>query len=264
MPVQRRRSTKTFTSKERIEGGFGSLKNFVKVKPQRGRRRKRRAEAEQLASGATDEADISPARDTRKRNKASRRDTPKASGTRKGPPTPDASTCDRAPAHIAGGRRVIVKRTRTNWSNNTLLEAAVEEWDAKGRSTKDTQGRPLSIAKFAGSKGINPSTLYKYGRKEKSKRHKIGKQVGRMPVVSGENTSFLGDVVVRCDRANNGLTRQEAISTLQELEPDLSRKQATNFFNRTFFQKNKGKVKKNLVKAQKTTTKRSQITVAQQ
>ena len=85
-----------------------------------------------------------------------------------------------------------------------------------------------------------------------------------MPVVSGENTSFLGDVVVRCDQANNGLTRQEAISTLQELEPDLSRKQATNFFNRTFFQKNKGKVKKNLVKAQKTTTKRSQITVAQQ
>ena len=73
MPVQRRRSTKTFTSKESIEGGFGSLKNFVKVKPQRGRRRKRRAEAEQLASGATDKADIIPASKTRLQDVTRRR-----------------------------------------------------------------------------------------------------------------------------------------------------------------------------------------------
>ena len=33
-------------------------------------------------------------------------------------------------------------------NNTALLEAAVEEWDAKGCSTKDTQGKLLSIAKF--------------------------------------------------------------------------------------------------------------------
>ena len=51
---------------------------------------------------------------------------------------------------------------------------------------------------------------------------------------------------------------------MQEIEPDLTQGHAHNFFNRTFFLKNKGKLKKKLIKAQRTMMNRSQVTVAQQ
>ena len=74
----------------------------------------------------------------------------------------------------------------------------------------------------------------------------------------------MSDVAIHADHVNNGITRQEAISHLRELQPQLSRTQAENYFQRTFFKHHKGKIKKKTVVAQRTTTKRSAIAVAQQ
>ena len=75
-------------------------------------------------------------------------------------------------------------------------------------------------------------------------------QAGRESIVSPNNIAFLAGIVVHADLVNDGLTHQESISTLQELDPKLTRIQAQRYFYQTFFKKNAGKVKKRLVKAQ--------------
>ena len=121
----------------------------------------------------------------------------------------------------------------------------------------------MSLFKFAHSKGILLYTFQKCACKDKAKRQKVGVQAGRKAIASANNTSFLYDIVVREDQANDGLNRQESISALQELNPKLTRIQAQRYLDRTFLKMNVGKVKKRLVKAQQTITKRSQIMVAQ-
>ena len=129
--------------------------------------------------------------------------------------------------------------------------------------TKDAPGKLLSLFKLAHYKGILPYTFQKYACKDKAKRQKDGVQAGRKSIISDNNTAFLAGIFVRADRSNDGLTRQEFISTLQELNPKLTCIQAQQYFNQTLFKNNAGKVKKRLVKAQRTTMKRSQIMVAQ-
>ena len=148
---------------------------------------------------------------------------------------------------------------RNNWSKNNTndLEKVIKEWEGKGPATKDTQGKPLSLFKFAHSKRILPYTFQKYAFKDKEKRLKVVVQDRRKSIVSTNNTDFLSDMVVRADRANDRITHQESISTLQELEPKLTHIQSKRYFVQTFFKNNAGKVKKRLVKAQQTTTKHS-------
>ena len=88
-------------------------------------------------------------------------------------------------------------------------------------------------------------------------------QAGRKSIVSSNNIDFLADIVVRADQANDGLTRKESISTLQELYPKLTCIQAQQYFDRKFFKNNASEVKKRLVKAQQIMTKWIQITVDQ-
>ena len=128
----------------------------------------------------------------------------------------------------------------------------------------DAQVKTLSIFKFSHSKGISPYTFQKYACKDKVKRGKVGVQDGRKAIVSTKNTDLLANIVVRAERANGGLARQESISTLQDLDPKLTRIQAQRYFNLTFFKKNAGKVKKRIVKLQLTSKTRNQITAAQQ
>ena len=128
--------------------------------------------------------------------------------------------------------------------------------------TKDAPGKILSLFKLAHYKGILPYTFQKYACKDKAKRQKDGVQAGRKSIISDNNTAFLAGIFFRVDRENDGLTLRESISTLQYLEPKLTHIQAQQYFDQTFFKKNAGKVKKRLAKAQQTTTKRSQITVA--
>ena len=122
---------------------------------------------------------------------------------------------------------------------------------------KDNKRKPLSLLKFAHSKGISPYTFQNYVCKDEVKRRKVDVQAGRKSIVSANNTDFLADVFVRTDQANDGLTCQESISTLQDIDPKLTLIQAQRYFGRTFFKKNIIKVNKRLIKAQWTTVKRS-------
>ena len=81
----------------------------------------------------------------------------------------------------------------------------------------------MSMALFAQSVGIKKKTFEKYVHSDPNKRCTIGKSACRPSIISRENSDFMRDVAIRADRANNGLTRQEAIAHLQELEPQLSR-----------------------------------------
>ena len=87
---------------------------------------------------------------------------------------------------------------------------------------------------------------------------------GKPALVSPEKQDFLVDVIVRRDRANEGMGRAEIITMLETLCPNLSAAQCKQAFKKI---KRRDKYKGRLtgvVTAQKTTTKRSGITVAQQ
>jgi len=82
--------------------------------------------------------------------------------------------------------------------------------------------------------------------------------------VSSENCEFLIHRTIRADRANDGFTQTQVVQNLHHLGPDLSFNQEKNYIHRTFKKKSKGRLKRRPVKAQKTTSKRSQCTMAQQ
>ena len=263
-----------FTSKERIEGRFQILKGFVVLKEkqresQRGRRMKRRSDTEErhnkkraktetIASGVTNvdpTSDSAP--DTRKRIKAALRNACNP-------------WCDWVSTHDAAGCQASPPKEKTttwnNWLKNNTddLEKAIKEWDGIGPGAKGTQGKPLSLFKFAHYKDILPYTFQNYACKDKEKRQKVGMQVGQKAIVSFNTTALLADIIFCAERDNDGLTRQEPISTLQELEPNLTWIQAQQYSDRTFFNNNTGKVNKRLVKAQQTMTKCIEIMVSQQ
>ena len=56
----------------------------------------------------------------------------------------------------------------------------------------------------------------------------------------------------------------QVIENICTLHPELTYKQAENHFHRTFKKHHAGKIKPKAVKAQKTTSKRSQCSIAQQ
>jgi len=81
-------------------------------------------------------------------------------------------------------------------------------------------------------------------------------------LVSAEKQQVLVDVIRRSDRGNTPKTFPEIIDTIQDLEP-VSRKQARDAYDRTIKPTHK-KVLTGIIKAQRTTTKRSAITAEQQ
>ena len=148
------------------------------------------------------------------------------------------------------------------------MKDAVEEWDSLPWDTKNVLKKPhpsfglVSMTAFAKKKGIPHFTFHKYA--SNTERREIGGKVGRKSIVREENSKFIAQTIVRADRANKGKTPGEVQEDLMALEPDLTSKQVENFFNRTFKKNHAGLIKPRAVRAQKTTTKRSQCTVSQQ
>ncbi|KAL7528028.1 LOW QUALITY PROTEIN: hypothetical protein ACHAXR_004391, partial [Thalassiosira sp. AJA248-18] len=87
---------------------------------------------------------------------------------------------------------------------------------------------------------------------------------GAKSVLTAHQAELLCQVIIRADRANEGLTPSQIISKIQALNSALGETQAKNYFHRTFKKQFKGRIKSKAVKAQKTTSRRSQCTVAQQ
>lgn len=214
----------------------------------RGRRTKRRGIRKDATDGcaATD----------RVRSKKARRES------RKGV-APDNTTIDKGTSPDDG---VATKSNpanrgakRKDWSTDPTMEEAVKFFD-------NTRGedKPLSANRVAAKFKIPPSTFKHYVCRDKSKRLKIGSKVGRKTILSEENSEFLCQVAIRADRANEGLTPADIITKIQRMQPELSERQAANHYSRSFLKKHKGRLKSKPVKAQKTTSRRSQCTVAQQ
>ena len=81
--------------------------------------------------------------------------------------------------------------------------------------------------------------------------------------MSEDVSEFLVAVMRRRDRANDGMSRSMSIDALQDLVPEKTRSALTKSFDRNIRPANK-ELLTGIVKAQASTVKRSQVTVAQQ
>ena len=187
-----------------------------------------------------------------------------------------ASTCDGLPAGCtassstgsaapppppvaAGGGK------RTNYSSgNGLLRmtAAVENWLGK---KGDVYTPGMEMKRYCELVEIPVETLRKYVVPDTLKRRKLRSGVGGsgQGLLDEDTAQFLVDTMRRRDRGDDGMGRKESIDMLQDLRPELSRRQVSNQFDRTIRPKYSD-VLTGIVKAEATTSKRSQITVAQQ
>ena len=139
-----------------------------------------------------------------------------------------------------------VAAPRTNWAkgeSKTRLDKALEEWNNHSGRSMYSNGEKRSKTHFSALVKIPYNTFKKYTTKDHAKRCKAGSQVGRKPLLPAEDQEFLADVLAQRDRANNGANPKEAIDIVQELNPDLSRPQAHNHFNRTAIKNHPRKIK---------------------
>ena len=90
----------------------------------------------------------------------------------------------------------------------------------------------------------------------------MGASAGPKPKLSKEKQQVVVDTMRRYDRANNGQSAAKAASLIQELNPKLTRKQATNGF--AYIRKQNKDVLTGDVLAQQSTSKRSEVTVSAQ
>jgi hypothetical protein len=75
--------------------------------------------------------------------------------------------------------------------------------------------------------------------------------------------TFVVDVIVRKDHANEGLSMADALGMIQDVLPKLTHRQAYNLLKHMMVPNNKYVLKSKLVVAQSTTTKRSGIIIGQ-
>ena len=152
------------------------------------------------------------------------------------------------------------KNKRTNHAVNDAMAKAVEDWFR----IKDAPNAPSKEA-FARQKQVKPDTFCKYYvHNDPDKRRKLGRHAGRPSLLSECNSQFVMEHTIRADRANNGLTPAQIIEKMSTLQPELSQLQSKKHYHRTFLKKYANRLKQKPVKAQKTTSKQSQCTVAQQ
>ena len=106
-------------------------------------------------------------------------------------------------------------------------------------------------------------TLYIYCRANRSKCQSIGNSFGpnRRLLTEGD-INFIGYVLARSYCGNNGMSRLEAMDNIQEVNPTLDQKQAKNLLERRVLPKayTGGKIKRNTLKVQSTTTEGTAIT----
>lgn len=154
--------------------------------------------------------------------------------------------------------------TKTNWGAPhmlPLMSKAINEWKGKSGRALDSNGEAIEkLSVFARKVHIPYETLRKY----LSNDRKLGASMGRKILINPQDQSFIIDNLARKDRGNEGATPAEAIDLVLEVNPELSRKQASQCMNRSVLPKHPDKIKRKPRKAQATTTKRCNINVQQQ
>jgi hypothetical protein len=151
------------------------------------------------------------------------------------------------------------KNKRTNHAVNDAMAKAVKEWF----HIKDAPNAP-SKAAFARQKQVKPDIFRKYVHDDLDKGQKLGCHAGCPSLLSEGNSQFLMQHTIQADCTNNGLTPAQIIENMTTLQPKLSQLQSKKHYQRKFLKKHANRLKQKPVKAQKTTLKQSQCTVAQQ
>ena len=167
-----------------------------------------------------------------------------------------AETAAVARAAAAAAKVPMGKRSRANWSapgNVERLSKAVNGWPAykKANPTRSIEG-------YANDHKIAPKTLAKYI----NGTYTVGKGQGRPGLLKADEEKFVVDVVQRHDRGRDGLTPVGVVSLIASVKPGLKHKQAENLAQK-FRKRNSDKLT-DTTTAQATTTRRTNINVAQQ
>jgi hypothetical protein len=234
---------KPWSEEERVCGGFKSMSDFFMSPPKPGR----------------------PAGSGRAKPGPKPAASPAATlpcQTEKPPPANAPATPRTAAApKQAGGKR-------ENYSSGEPLERmgkAVSDW--LGKAGKYLEVKPAGDMKaFCLRVEIPQETFRKYVCADESKRRNVGSGVGnsaKSKHIDEDDAQFCVDVLRRKDRGDGGMSRREGIDMLNDLRPELSRKQSENAFDRQVRAKHKDQLT-GVIKAEATTWKRSAITVPQQ
>lgn len=165
----------------------------------------------------------------------------------------------------AGAVAERIKLKRLNWAlpeNIERLKAAVHDWHNKtGEWLSLTPD--MSFHMYCCCVGIPKGTLHDYVHPDRSRRKALGVSVGRPQLIDDDTQAFAVDVLRRRDRGNEGMNNREAVELVHDLKPELKLEQVADVLRKTIRPTNK-KVLTSIVKAQASTSNRSQITVPQQ
>ena len=156
------------------------------------------------------------------------------------------------------------------------MDAAVDEWVNGVKPEDFATGKEMSLNKFAESKRLPASTFsvkvsaYKAARLRSADAPAAAKAAaakrsrGKPSVVSYDKKVFIVDAIVRADRANNGMASGAIHEMVGTLCPTLSLEQCKGAFKKIKRQLEFKERLTGVIRAQKSTTKRSGITIEQQ
>jgi len=103
------------------------------------------------------------------------------------------------------------------------MSVVVDNWANKKDSYWGENGKPLSQQTFCNLHGILLKTFRKYATGKKKNRRVVGCKVGKPASLVKDEMDFVGNIIVRADRGNEGKNRAEAVDLIQELKPDITR-----------------------------------------
>ena len=150
---------------------------------------------------------------------------------------------------------------RTQWGapeNVEQLRKIVSDWDNRDNNPEIRHMSQNEYCKFV---GIPKATLKKYICSDKSKRRTPGAKGGATTLLTSDEQELIVQCIIRRDRANVPYSRQEIVTMIMELRPDLTNRIQVGLLWDRVHARNKDRLT-NRIKAQDTTTKRSAITVA--
>ena len=194
-----------------------------------------------------------PGRPKKKPSNAGRRAVHKDSA----PAAAAATAATEAPT-----KKPKVKATRQSWSKGEGLKRmsdALATWEEE--QAKPEKDR-MSLRLLAEKEKIPYATLQQHLTGNAGKRVKLGDGVGPKPLLSSKSQEVIVDALVRKDRANEGLSVAGALDIIEEIHPELKRKQIDQAFRRTLRPAFRLRLTKP-VAVQATTTKWTAITVQQ-
>ena len=120
------------------------------------------------------------------------------------------------------------------------MTATVRNWLAAPRhpSTLNSKGSPLSLRQYSATVGVPYPTIKKYTAANAQKRAKLGATVGPSITHLGkDDVKLIERCVVRHDRANDPKDISSCIDMVQDLNPNLSRRQAGDQWRRRIWRK---------------------------